>query len=404
MLAAEARDELHEVRGGLALGVRVDHFLGQAVVELLVLGAVVEPLDEGADLVEEAAVRGGVALEGLLLDLRVLDDLVDDLRQHAAGQRRQRDTGGEQRVDERGRVADAHPAVTVERLAGVGPVARGAPAGRLVGAGQHLLQLGGALHLGGEQVLQRLPVLAGLLGPGDVADADGALVERDRPEPALVQALDQDVGVLVAGEPLAVVEVRPDRDVAQLLVPRHLGVPAAEQPGLAGGVDDQLGPGLVGAVRAAHGEADAGDPAVLLDRLLDGGVLDDVDTELAGPVQDHRVHVGAAGVERVRVGAALDEREVPRHLLVAPDQRPAVLALEAPGVHPLDDAQLLHRAHEGGDQRLADVVAREALLVEDHHAVAALGEQSRRGGPGGTAADDDDVEFLRYSEELGRHA
>lgn len=203
---------------------------------------------------------------------------------------------------------------------------------------------------------------------------------------------------------MAVVEVRPHRDVAQLVVPVDRGELPPQHPRLSGRVHDQTGPGLVGAAQAAQGVADTDDPAVLLQGLLHRRVLHDERAQLPRPVQQQRVQVGTARVIGVRDTAARGEREIPRNLVVPPHQSPAVFTLESLGLHALDQAEFLHGHHHAGNQGFPDVITREPFTVEHENTVPALREKPRGGRTGGPAADHDNVEILSDPKKSGRHA
>ena len=107
---------------------------------------------------------------------------------------------------------------------------------------------------------------------------------------------------------------------------------------------------------------------------------------------------GGLGVEQT-----VGEREQPALLLVAPGElHPALDHLRHPvqaGVEP----QLAQQRHVAGQERLADVEAREAGALDHRHVEPGAGEEEGGGGPGGTAADDEGVVAVRLREVRGGH-
>lgn len=73
------------------------------------------------------------------------------------------------------------------------------------------------------------------------------------------------------------------------------------------------------------------------------------------------------------------------------DKGDAVFFDEMRGFHLGDEPQPLQRTVGKGDERFADVVAREFFSFQDEHAVAVLSQDGGGGGAGGAAADEDGV-------------
>ncbi len=164
---------------------------------------------------------------------------------------------------------------------------------------------------------------------------------------------------------------------------------------------------FLGQQRVAPGGVDeiAARPAALAPLLVHGlhqrvAALGKLDVRHAHPLdhpgalggavpQQQVVELGAAHL--VGIGLALVQREGELELVVAADfqfggEIHAGLP-DADGVHLLEHAEAPEDRQVVRQERLADVKARVALLLEHHHVAPALGEQRRHRRPGGSAAD-----------------
>ena len=63
------------------------------------------------------------------------------------------------------------------------------------------------------------------------------------------------------------------------------------------------------------------------------------------------------------------------------------------GLHLRQHVQALEDEVSAGNERFADVEAREVVALEELHFMARLSDERAGGGAGGAAADDDDVGF-----------
>jgi len=77
--------------------------------------------------------------------------------------------------------------------------------------------------------------------------------------------------------------------------------------------------------------------------------------------------------------------------------KPPALPQE-PGLHGLEDADLLEHVQRLREERLAEVKAREPVLFEQEDTTPELRETSRTDGTARTSAHDDDIEALAHLE------
>ena len=217
-------------------------------------------------------------------------------------------------------------------------------------------------------------------------------MEWDGPEPAVLVGLDEDVVLVGGGQRFRALEVGVDGEVLEE------GVPAAgcgllgQQSGLTGGVDDEAGGQL--ALSGGVGDVADGGFAVRV-RPLDGGdavALADFDAVGSSVVEQDVVEGGAPDLEGVGIlDAGLAEVPAPRLGVAAPDHGGTVLGEEAGGLDGIHRAQLFEDGHGGGQQGLADVVAGEALALQQDDAPALTGQHGGGGAASGAAADDGHV-------------
>ena len=193
----------------------------------------------------------------------------------------------------------------------------------------------------------------------------------------------QPLGVLVVAEHRQVLEER--IELAQLVAP-------AEQRLLAARVDDPRRRRPRPRAPCSSIAVTRLRAAVVLDRL-DAMRLAHVGAERGGVLQQQVIELRAHHVKRVRPPARIvAEEEAPRLARCEPQTNvPPGLrmkpAASIAGMTPSASRIGMRRRQ----QRLADVVARKALPLEQHDPQPGLREKPRRDTAGRAAADDDDV-------------
>jgi hypothetical protein len=115
---------------------------------------------------------------------------------------------------------------------------------------------------------------------------------------------------------------------------------------------------------------------------------------LGGALEQDLVEGLAADLEGLRARDLRRRGEVDRPAAAAVVRRKARAPLlgEAGGADARLEAELEEGLVGGGEQRLADVEAGEAVALEQHHPVAAVGQGDRGGAAGRAAAGDGEVE------------
>ena len=219
-------------------------------------------------------------------------------------------------------------------------------------------------------------------------------MQRDVPPPApLVGRLHDQRGALVAVVVLGrALVVGPDRALVEQRIPDAQAVAVHQHRRLAAGVDDHRRPHLAPrAVRLLDLHADGA--LALEDHLEHVHALAGVDAVLARVLEQHLVELAALDLPRLRalVRLVVPEVERRRQLAVGADELHAALLDEVAALHLVQHVEPLQHPVGLGDERLADVEAREGLALEQLDAAPVLGEQRRDGGTGRSAADDDDV-------------
>ena len=307
---------------------------------------------------------------------------------HAAVHR-QPDAGREDRVDEGVGVAEQQVIGAVVALGNIGEIA-----GRL----DFVDQFGVLQALGegraerdavGEELLEAaLAARLHEIRPGHHADAGDAALHRDEPEPAVLEPEDGDVAFGLALVAPGAGEVAIDRRTVVARV-ALLDLEAVGEEGVAaGGIDDEarlpcfLAPVVV---------AGTNDRAAIVGQEIDRPHLAALmhRDPLARRVADqHGVEFGA--LDLVGVGHSLvpglGEME---GLLVVVMRRNELGTpfLHADGPHFVSHAEPLEQRQVGRQQGFADMEARVAGLVEQHHLVAHLRQQRRHRRSGRPAAD-----------------
>ena len=181
-------------------------------------------------------------------------------------------------------------------------------------------------------------------------------------------------------------EVAEDGQVLEEVVELAEAARPADDGRLAARVDHEAGREAEG--RAAHAAGvDDGLPAVGLDcrhrvllahpRAVGARVLEQELIELGA---HHLIGVGPPA-------RVLAEPEAPRLALAAPLEGAARLVEEAVALDGGRGADGVEDGERRREERLTDVVTREALALEHQHAAAPVGEQRRRDGARGPAAD-----------------
>ena len=243
------------------------------------------------------------------------------------------------------------------------------------------LMYGRALDFLEVGLLEPAAVLEDVLERPDDAAAEAIAVQRDVPPPAaLVGRLHDQRGALVAVVVLGrALVVGPDRALVEERIPDAQAVAVHQQRRLAAGVDDHRRPHLAArAVRLLDLHADGA--LALEDHLEHVHALAGVDAVLARVLEQHLVELAALDLPRLRalVRLVVPEVERRRQLAVGADELHAALLDEVAALHLVQHVQPLQHPVGLGDERLADVEAREGLALEQLDAAAVLGEQRRR--------------------------
>ena len=300
----------------------------------------------------------------------------------------------EHRIDEPGRVARQAIVAAGKGGGEIGIVAPGPHLAFALAAGDLLAGAGGELQRLGEVRLQRarrLPPLLVDVAVDHHADAQRSVMKRDRPCPA--RAVGErfhgegaglfDVVFVAVG--LRPAEVAADGDVGE----GRLFLPLAEvlrrqEPRLSGRVDHVVeADRFAAAVPALDGRGDR--TAVGDLHRCHSGLFADLGARHPRMVEQDRVELGTDHLIGMRVAAELPEIHAAGRLGLLHPEEAAVLLDEAVRVDPLAHAREIEDRHHGGDQRFADVVARELFALAHHH-VEALARHQGRGHRSGRAA------------------
>ena len=197
--------------------------------------------------------------------------------------------------------------------------------------------------------------------------------------------------------------MRVDRHVGELRFVGSQGELPCQQALPAGGIDDRAHPD--GAARgacnwlrygldrdAAGIEIAAGHPVAFAD----------LDSQRARTLEQDAVELLAADLVGLRLGNLARGGEVhPAAALAVEGQQARPPFFRKIGRrHLLGHSESREGLVRSRQQRLADVEARKALLLEEHDTVPFLRQGDRRGGSGGSAASDGEVEI----ESAGRNA
>src|SRR5262245_13526256 len=318
-------------------------------------------VDEAEERRRPAAHAALVGGEAPRVEAPVPERRQDRLRGELAGPHGDIDPAREDRIDEGDGVAHGHEVVADRGHVVVREV-------RLAMDGSDLLA---ACELLGDGMPALDPVFVQLLErprPGlnrpfvyDGTDARQVTGERDPPAPAIVERIDSDVALFLAGKPLGATEVGEERDLAQVRDAPPASEPRGEKALAAAGVDH-------------HGRTRRHEPAVgagrhrhairIEHRRLDRGRLEHRHPVAPCVVEQDRVELGARHlVGVIRPWLTGEEVEGLRRLLIG--ERGPILDLKAPRLDGVAGAELLQQEHDRRHQRLADVEARKALALEE---------------------------------------
>ena len=228
----------------------------------------------------------------------------------------------------------------------------------------------------------------------DDSHADAVVVQRNVPEPALFAGrLDDDGRTLIAtGVAIGVLPVGPDGAFVEDRVPDTQLEAVLQQSALTAGVDDHLGPHLAAnsiAVLNLHSHG----PRPLEQHVEHADLLVGVHAMFAAVVEHHLIELAAHDLPGLRTLVRLVVPEVERRgqLAAGADKLDTVLLDEVAGLHFRQHVEPLEHPVRFGNQRLADVKAREFLALEQRHRQPLLSQQRRGGRPGRPTADHDDV-------------
>ena len=207
-----------------------------------------------------------------------------------------------------------------------------------------------------------------VVGPHDGADAGRAVVQRNEPEPAVLEPIDRDVTCALARVALRTAEVAEHgRAVVPGIAP--LGPEPVGQEGVAArGIDQE-----------ARLPAPAGGPAALAllhlmraalrdlasSTAAHAAALDDLRAGARGVADQDLVELRASHVVGVRLRFVPGVREPEVRLSAVPgrDELRAPF-LHADGAHLFGHAELFEQRQIRRQQRLADMKARMAVLLE----------------------------------------
>jgi hypothetical protein len=324
---------------------------------------------------------------------RATQHAVDHLRRALGAVHREVHAAGEHRVDEGRGVASHDPAVAAELAAFIRVVARGfeiAEQACIRHAGLECRHRVQDVH---QEGLERAGAPAQCLGLQHRADAGDIVVQRDQPDPALLETIDADVPGPRRCAPFDAGEMCEHGGAAVARVTLLEPERAAEEGVPAGGIDQVARANRAGRARLVpHRDLDRFAREV---RLQHFGVLVGQHARTLGVAEQqgiellalHLVGMVRQGFEPVReiehVEAALVLGRKIRGRLAHAD------ALDlAEHTQALEDGQV-HR-QEG----FPDMEARMAALLEQLDGVAASSQERGRRGAGRPATDDDDVAIL----------
>ena len=252
----------------------------------------------------------------------------------------------------------------------------------------------------GQRVAARLHEIR----PGHHADAGHAILQRNEPEPAVLEPEDDDVAFVLAFVAAHVFEMAVHRHAVVLRV-LVLDLETAGQKGVAARridhearcvsecaavVATRLGPGALG----RGFQIDRGHLAAFAH----------MGAQLRGAAKQHLVELGPAHLVGVRHGLVPRVGKQELLLVFVPRRHEFGRALlDADGAHFIGHAQALEQGQVGGQQRFTNVKTRVAILVQQHYVAAFLRQQRRHRAAGRAAANDQNVAFNgRIARLIGR--
>ena len=264
-------------------------------------------------------------------------------------------------------------------LRAIGVLLGGAKRFNALGAGDPLLDAGTALHF---LEIDRLVILVAAVLEQIIvirydADADGMIVLRDVPEPALFAfRLNNERGALVlARAAFGALPIGPNRGLLEFRIPFAQTEPAHNHRALAAGVDDHIGPHL--AFRAVFLLKPNADRAVALEQHLQHAhAFMHLDAVFAGVVEQHEIELAANHLPRLRrfMRFVIDEIKWLGQLAVLVDELDAVFFDEGTGFHFVEHVEPLENPIRLRNERFADVKARKVFALEQLDAIALLSD------------------------------
>jgi hypothetical protein len=308
------------------------------------------------------------------------------------------------RIDERPGIADHDPARPADVAAYIGVVARRFEISAQRRARHALLEPRHRVENGHEEAFETaLPLLQHLRQAHD-ADAGDVIGQRYHPDPAEVKTIDADVARIWLGASLDSREVGEYRGAAMPWM-ALLELPLSPEQGVAAGGIDEIA--AADFARAAVGCSHARVRGVIGNAgFHDLGVFAHDDTGTLRVAQQDFVEFRALDLvcipgNLLRVAREIEDVEA---ALIVTGKIGALLA-HTDTLHLRKNAETLQDRHVHRQQRLADVEARVAVLLEQQHGSAAARQLRCRRRPGRSSADHDDVavESALCCGTLGRH-
>ena len=219
-------------------------------------------------------------------------------------------------------------------------------------------------------------------------------MERDVPEPTVAarRLKHHRRAFVAAGVAIGPFPVRPDGALVQDRIPDAEPKPILKQPGLTARIDDDPR-AHIAPPSAVDLNGDADGPLAVEKHIDDAHAFVHDDAVLARVLEHHLIELAARDLPRLRalVRFVVPEIEWRRQPAARVDELHAVLLDEMAALHLRQHVQPLQHPVRLGNQRLADMKAREALALEQLDANALLREQRRHRRPRRAAADHDDV-------------
>ena len=295
---------------------------------------------------------------------------------HEGAVHRQHHARGEHRVDEGVGIAQQQVALAVAARRAVGVVAGGLDLGGQRGALEPLRQRRTQCDGREEEIPDRDAAGFEVVRPHHGADTGRAIVQRNEPEPAVIEPVDRDVARALALVALGAAEMA-EHGGAVVLGVAPLDAEAIGQKGVAArGIDQVARLPALGAPAVVLGlDAYRAGPATAIALELDAAhaaAFDHLRAHARGVTDQDLVELGAPHLVGVRHRFVPGVRKA-EVLLPAVPVRDEFRApfLHADRAHLVGDAELLEQRQVGGQQRLADMEARVAILLDQRDPMAA---------------------------------